>query len=67
MRGLNTMKTLISAILIFTGLIMMAGAAGDCDGDCVEQANTLGEMIMYALLGLSLFVSGGLIAIKENN
>ena len=46
---------------------MMAGAAGDCDGDCVEQANTLGEMIMYALIGLSLFVSGGLIAIKENN
>ena len=61
------MKTLISAILIFTGLGMMAGAAGDCDGDCVEQANTLGEMIMYALIGLSLFVSGGLIAIKENN
>jgi hypothetical protein len=59
------MKTLISAILITIGLIMMAGAAGDCDGDCVEKANTLGEMIMYAFVGLALFVSGGLIALTN--
>ena len=59
------MKTLISAILITIGLIMMAGAAGDCDGDCVEKANTLGEMIMYASLGLALFVSGGLLALTN--
>ena len=59
------MKTLISATLIMIGLIMMAGSAGDCDGKCMEQANTIGEMITYALIGLAMFVSGAYIAISE--
>lgn len=59
------MKTLISSILILLGIAMMAGSAGDCDGKCMEQANSLGEMIMYAFVGLALFVSGGLIGISE--
>ena len=61
----NTMKTIISAILITLGLIMMAGAAGDCDGKCVENANSLGTMIFLAFTGLITFVSGGLVAIKQ--
>ena len=61
------MKTLISSILIFTGIVMMAGAAGDCDGKCVEQANTLGEMIMYAVIGLTLFGTGAIVAISQKN
>ena len=59
------MKTTISAILITLGLIMMAGAAGDCDGKCVENANSLGTMIFLAFTGLITFVSGGLVAIKQ--
>ena len=61
----NTMKTIISSILITLGLIMMAGAAGDCDGKCVENANSLGTMIFLAFTGLITFVSGGLVAIKQ--
>lgn len=61
------MKTLISSILILTGIVMMAGAAGDCDGKCMEQANTLGEMIMYAVIGLTLFGTGAVFAISEKN
>ena len=57
------MKTIISSTLIITGLIMMAGAAGDCDGKCMDQANSLGEMIMYAVTGLALFGTGALIAV----
>ena len=57
------MKTLITSILMVVGLIMMAGAAGDCDGKCMDQANSLGEMIMYALTGLALFGTGALIAV----
>jgi|TARA_B100000902_G_scaffold68864_1_gene74879 hypothetical protein len=59
------MKTTISAILITLGLIMMAGAAGDCDGKCIENSNSLGTMIFLALTGLITFVSGGLVAIKQ--
>lgn len=61
------MKTLISSILIVTGIIMMAGAAGDCDGKCMEQANSLGEMIMYAIIGLAMFGTGAVVAISEKN
>jgi len=66
MKG-NTMKTLISSILIATGIILAAGSAGDCDGKCMEYANSLSEMIMYGFIGISLMALGGAIAISENN
>ena len=58
------MKTYISAILICLGIAMMAGSAGDCDGKCVENANSLIEMFMYALGGMALMLSGGFIMLK---
>ena len=61
----NTMKTIISAILITLGLIMMAGAAGDCDGKCMENANSLTTMLFLAFTGMITFISGGLVAIKS--
>ena len=41
------MKTAISIIgylLVALGIMAMAGSAGDCDGKCVENANTIMEM-----------------------
>jgi len=61
----NTMKMIISSTLIFIGIIMMAGAAGDCDGKCVENANTVWETFVYALMGLTMFLTGGIIAITD--
>ena len=61
----NTMKSIISAILIFLGIAMMAGSAGDCDGKCMENANSLLTMFFLALTGMITFISGGLIAIKS--
>ena len=58
------MKTAISAILIMVGLVMMAGSAGDCDGHC-GPGNSISEMLMYAGMGLTLFISGAIIAIKQ--
>ena len=63
----NTMKSIISAILIFLGIAMMAGSAGDCDGKCMELGNTIGEMLMYALGGMAMMIAGGYIAILDNN
>jgi len=60
------MKTLISTTLIALGIAMMAGSAGDCDGKCMESANTLTEMLMYSLMGLAVMLVGGFIAIKSN-
>ena len=59
------MKTAISSILIFTGLIVMAGSANDCDGACMEQANTIGEMLMVAGLGLTLTLTGAIVALRQ--
>ena len=59
------MKTIISSILIMAGIILMAGSANDCDGACVEQANTIGEMLMVAGLGLTLFLTGAIVAIRQ--
>lgn len=56
---------IISSILILLGIAMMAGAAGDCDGKCVENANTVWETFVYALLGLTMFLTGGIIAIND--
>ena len=54
------------ALLIVIGIVMMAGSAGDCDGKCMESANTLTEMLMYSLMGLAVMLVGGFIAIKSN-
>ena len=58
------MKCIISAILIFLGIAMMAGSAGDCDAKCMENANSLLEMFMYALGGIALLISGGFLMLK---
>jgi hypothetical protein len=59
------MKTIISSFLIIGGIILMAGSAGDCDGKCVENSNTIAEMLMYAGMGLTLFLTGAIVAIKQ--
>ena len=61
------MKNVFGAILLIVGLMMMAGSAGDCDGKCMEYANTLGEMIIIALIGLTMTVIGGMILLNENS
>ena len=48
------MKDIIAGTLIVVGLMIMAGSAGDCDGRCMEQANSLAEMMVYAMIGLAM-------------
>jgi len=43
---------------IFVGLLMIAGSAGDCDGACMDQANTLGEMMTIIAIGIAAIVAG---------
>ena len=62
------MKTVINTVaglLMFGGLLAMAGSANDCDGACMETANTLGEMLMVAGIGLTMMVFGAIILYKN--
>jgi hypothetical protein len=61
----NTMKNAIASILIFGGIIIAAGSAGDCDGKCMEYANSIGDMLLYASLGLAMMALGAVIALSE--
>jgi hypothetical protein len=60
------MKTILGGFLLFAGLIAIAGSAGDCDGECMEYANTFGEMLIALFIGLTLVVTGGIIIYSEN-
>ena len=57
-------KQILGGFLLMAGLIAMAGSAGDCDGHCMENANTISEMIMISFIGLTLFVTGAIIMLK---
>ena len=59
------MKNAIGAILIFGGLMVAAGSAGDCDGKCMEYANSLGDMLMIAAAGLAM-VAAGFYLVKDS-
>ena len=43
----------------------MAGSANDCDGKCMEQANTLGEMLMVAGIGVTMMAFGAMILLNN--
>lgn len=62
------MKTAINTVaglLVFGGLLVAAGSANDCDGACMDTANTLGEMLMVAGVGFVMMIVGGSILFKN--
>ena len=56
------MRTL-GAILVFVGIILAAGAGGDCDGKCMAEANSIVETLLYAGIGLVSMALGGFLLI----
>ena len=52
------MKTFIGTLLFFTGIVLAAGSANDCDGACMAQANDIGTMLMIAGAGLACMIAG---------
>ena len=62
------MKTVINTLasfLLIMGIFAIAGSANDCDGECMETANTLPEMLMVIFIGLSMMITGGIILLKN--
>ena len=58
------MKGIIGGIFIIVGIMVAAGSGGDCDGQC-GPGNSIGEMLMIAGMGLTLFLTGSIIAIRN--
>jgi hypothetical protein len=60
------MKNIIGMVMMIAGVLMMTGSAGDCDGKCMEYANSLGEMALMLFFGLTTAAIGGIIVYNEN-
>jgi hypothetical protein len=60
------MKVFIGAALVLIGIMMVAGSAGDCDGKCMEYANSLGDMMKSVGIGLTMCLLGGIILYGES-
>jgi len=61
---MKKIASVIGGIMFIFGIILMAGSAGDCDGKCMENANTIGEMLVIALTGGLFSALGGFILYK---
>ena len=59
------MKQTIGFILIVVGMMVAAGSGNDCDGACMEQANSLGEMLMVAAAGIFAMIVGALVVFSS--
>jgi hypothetical protein len=60
------MMNILGGFLIFAGLMAVAGSAGDCDGKCMEYANTMEEMAIAIVIGLTLMATGGIMIYNAN-
>jgi len=63
---MKTAITFIGYLLVALGIMAMAGSAGDCDGKCVENANTMMEMLTFAGIGLAMFLFGFMLILQKN-
>lgn len=60
------MKSILGGLLVLIGIMMVAGSSGDCDGKCMEYANSLGDMLKTIGIGLTMCLLGGIILYSES-
>jgi hypothetical protein len=63
---MNTFIKFIGIILLFGGILVVAGSGNDCDGKCMETANTISEMLVVAFCGLLAMGVGGMLLFLTN-
>ena len=63
---MKTFMNTFGGTLIFLGLLAIAGSAGDCDGACAEQANSLSTMLLVIAGGITSMVLGTVMMLKVN-
>ena len=57
----------LGGLMVALGLMAIAGSANDCDGACMETANTLGEIMFIVFWGMISMVVGTTILVKTSN
>lgn len=57
----------LGGLMVALGLMAIAGSANDCDGACMETANTLGEMMFIVFWGMISMVVGTTILVKTSD
>ena len=60
----SLLMNVLGCFLIVAGIIAIAGSAGDCDGKCMEYANSYYEMFMTMGIGIMLVGTGAFILYK---
>jgi hypothetical protein len=63
-----TVMKFVFGLLVACGFIVVLGTAGaDCDGKCMENALTIGEIMQYTFYGIVMIAVGafGLIKMSE--
>ena len=63
---MKTIMNTVAALLVFGGLMAVAGSANDCDGACMDTANTLGEMLTVSGIGLTMMLCGAILLYKNS-
>ena len=63
---MNTIINILGGLLLFGGLMAIAGSGNDCDGKCMENANTISEMLVIAFIGLLAMGLGGFLLFLVN-
>ena len=59
------MLNITGMVMMIVGVLMMAGSAGDCDGKCMEYANTFSEKLIAVFIGFAMFGTGIFILFKS--
>jgi len=55
---IRLIKKTVGIIGMFGGLIMVMGSANDCDGKCMEYANSIETMLLISLIGFVCMIGG---------
>lgn len=62
----NIMKFVFGAFCLIGFLVVLGTAGADCDGKCMENSLTIGEIIEYTLYGIALIAIGAFGLVKMN-
>ena len=63
---MNKLLNTFGTTLVILGIMAMAGSANDCDGACMETANSLGVMLLVAGGGLVSVLLGAVMLAQGN-
>lgn len=65
MKSQSQNPSIIGICLFIMGVMVIGGSAGDCDGKCMDNVNTIEEMLLVIAFGLTMVGTGVIMIIKK--